>query len=420
MQVIFLREIINKKIFAGAVLLMLLLCMQLVAFAQKLTHTDSARLHIDTVKQKDLIDIAKKEFKIKINKPRADNDRRLYFTLFPATSNLPGGKVLVTSTTAGFYLGNKNNTSLSGVSFSPYLNFKGRYAVSFRSNIWTNKNLWNMQGDLRFSLYPQYTWGLGTQHSEDDKLLVNYKYIRFYESVLRRIRPYFLAGVGYYLDYHINITTINDTGGLQKFAGYNYGTAAGSNSFSGGLTLNLLYDSRNNNNPINPLPGAYANLVYRFNPRFFGNKDSWNSLYLDLRKYISLDKKTHHVLAFWTYMWTALDSGVPYLDLPSIGWDSYQHSGRGIDQNRYRGKTLLDFEMEYRRDITQNGLFGFVVFANANTVTEPGSHKLSTLHPAVGTGLRIKLNKHSNTNVSFDFGVSSDNTSYIISLGEAF
>jgi hypothetical protein len=139
-----------------------------------------------------------------------------------------------------------------------------------------------------------------------------------------------------------------------------------------------------------------------------------------LREYISLNKKWHNVLAFWSFLWTAPATGVPFLDLPSIGWDPYQRSGRGIQQNRYRGSTLIDFETEYRRDITQNGLFGFVVFANMNTVTEPVSHHLSSLHPAGGTGLRVKLNKHSATNIGFDFGISQDNTSYYISLGEAF
>ncbi len=371
----------------------------------------------DTVKQKDLIDIAKSEFKIRPHKIRPD-DRKVYFSLFPTSSILPGGTVLVTSTTAGFYLGGKHNTFLSSISFSPYLNFRGRYSFSFRSDIWSNKNAWNIQGDTRFSLYPQYTWGLGSQHGNDDKLLVNYKYIRFYGSILRRVRSYFLAGIGYDLDYHINIQTIGDTIGLAKFTGYNYGTTAGKNTLSSGFTLNLLYDSRNNS--INPLPGAYANLVYRVNPVFLGNEQTWHSLYIDLRKYISLNSKTHNVLAFWSYLWTVLDEGCPYLDLPSIGWDSYQRSGRGIDQNRYRGKTLLYFESEYRRDITANGLFGFVVFGNLTTVTEPVSGRLSSLYPAAGTGLRVKFNKHSSTNVALDCGASPGNVAFILSLGEAF
>ena len=59
----------------------------------------------------------------------------------------------------------------------------------------------------------------------------------------------------------------------------------------------------------------------------------------------------------------------PYLDLPSTGWDSYNNTGRGYVQGRYRGKDLMYLESEYRFGITRNGLFGGVVFANAETVS---------------------------------------------------
>ncbi len=401
---------INKKT-AGQTIALLLSCgLPACLYAQK---SPDPR---DTVRQKDLIDIAKKTFKIKPKKIRPDDQRKIFFSLFPTTSNVPGNKVLVASTTAAFYLGNKRNTFLSNVSFIPYLNFKGRYSFTFRSNLWLNQNNWTIQGDTRFSLYPQFTWGLGTQHPNEERLLVDYKYVRFYQNALKRIRPYFLAGIGYNLDYHIKIET-NDSVKLDQFSGYEYGTQDRKNSVSSGITINLLYDSRNNS--INPLPGAYANLVYRINPVFLGNDRSWASLYIDLRKYISFETRHRNVLAFWAYCWTALNNGTPYLDLPSIGWDPYQRSGRGIEQNRYRGKTLLYLESEYRRDITADGLFGFVGFANVNTVTEP-SGRLSSLHPAAGGGLRIKLNKRSNTNIALDCGFSQSNMSVILSLGEAF
>jgi len=76
-------------------------------------------------------------------------------------------------------------------------------------------------------------------------------------------------------------------------------------------------------------------------------------------------------------------------------------------------------ESEYRRDITDNGLFGFVVFANATSVTEQ-DNKFKKLHPAIGTGLRIKFNKASNTNIAIDYGMSKGYKGFAINLGEAF
>src|SRR5580704_13946842 len=131
--------------------LLLIMGMALPAMAQKPAQADSVR-------QKDLIDIGKSFFKIHPKRIRPDN-RKVYFSLFPVTSNLPGGALIVTSTTAGFYLGNKHNTYLSSVTFSPYLNLRGRYMVSFHSNLWLNNNRWVLQGDTRLSLYPEYSWG---------------------------------------------------------------------------------------------------------------------------------------------------------------------------------------------------------------------------------------------------------------------
>lgn len=375
---------------------------------------------VDTTDKKDLIDVFKSTFHYSPAKIQKRSRKKVYFSLLPTSGAVPGGgKALITSTTAGFYLGKRRNTSLSTVNFVPYLNFKGRYSVAFRDNIYTNKNLWNLQGETRFSLYPEYVYGSGLNNQPSDKLLISYKYIRFYQTVLKQIKPYLLAGIGYNLDYHINIESIGDTMALDKFVGYEHGTASHQNTLSSGITFNILYDSRNNS--INPLPGAYLNVIYRVNPYFLGNgNNTWKSIYIDGRKYISLKGQKRHVLALWSYLWAALNNDVPFLDLPAIGYEPYQRSGRGIEQNRYRGKTMFYLEGEYRSDLRDDGLLGYVVFANANTASRPGDLKFTGPHPAIGAGLRVKFNKRSNTNIAIDYAVSKGYSTLILNLGEAF
>lgn len=374
----------------------------------------------DTARQTDLIDIGKALFRISPKKMRAERDKKIYFSILPVSSSAPGGSgnVLITSTTAGVYLGPKRTTNLSSVTFAPYWNFKSRFGLPLRSNIWLEGNSWNIQGDTRFLYYPQYTWGLGSDREYDEKTLVNYKYIRFYQSALKKIKPYFFAGLGYNMDYHFNINNDDPAVSLKDYTGYDYGTER--NSFSSGISVNLLYDTRNNS--INPLPGVYANIVYRINPSFLGSNDSWSSIYTDVRKYINLNpaaRNQQNTLALWSYLWTTLNSKTPYLDLPSTGWDPYNRSARGMEQNRYRGRTLFYLETEYRRDITRNGLLGFVVFANANSVSGSGS-LFTSWNPAAGTGLRVKFNKGSNTNIGIDYGVSKGYNTIMFNLGEAF
>jgi hypothetical protein len=375
----------------------------------------------DTSGQRDLIEVFLQVTHIRIKKPPRVEGRRVYYSLLPFGSSVPGGgNALITATTAGFYLGDRTNTFLSNITFSPGTNFQGEYNLPFRSNIWSPGNKWNYSSDLRLTFFPQYTWGLGGNTAPSDKILVHYTYVRLYQNALRRIanKPYLFAGVGYYLDYHINIHPTPDTINLAKFTGYKYGTNNNSNSLSSGITFNLLYDSRTN--PLNPLPGWYYNIILRVNPQFLGSEDNWYSLYLDARKYISFHPRRENVLALWSYLWTTKGSNAPYLDLPAITWDEYQRSGRGFYPGRYVGRTLFDLEAEYRRSITPDELLGFVVFGNLNSVTEPISHEFAYVHGAAGAGLRIKFNKHSGTNIGIDFAASKGYWALYLNLGEAF
>ncbi|MEO8885548.1 MAG: BamA/TamA family outer membrane protein, partial [Mucilaginibacter sp.] len=314
-----------------------------VVFAQDASNTIPQQTAIkDTSRQRDLIDIAKRLFKIDTQNPRIPRDKKVYFSFLPVPGAEPGGtgRSLITSTTAGIYLGPKSTTNISSANFAPYWNLNERFGLPLRSSIWLKDNTWYIQGDMRLLVYPQYTWGLGDSHDYNDKTLAGDNYIRFYQSALKRITPYFFAGGGYNLDYHSNIKSEDAGIDLQQFTGYAYGTSG--RSFSSGVNLSLLYDTRNNS--INPLPGSYINIVYRVNPAFMGSSNTWNSLYVDVRKYVPLNpanKNQQNTLAFWSYLWTVFESNAPYLDLPSIGWDPYNRSGEGLDQSRYRGKSLF-------------------------------------------------------------------------------
>jgi len=372
----------------------------------------------DTIGQKDLIDIFLKVTRWKTKAQKRVKGKKVYYSLLPFGKLPSGGTALVTTTQAGFYTGNKKTTWMSTVTFSPSTNFKGQFNIPFNANIWSPQNAWNYQGQLRYSYIPTDTWGIGGRPSTDARLRINYSYIRLYASALKKIKPYFFAGLGYNLDYHINIRPADDTSSIPQFTKYAYGTANRSNSISSGPTLNLLFDTRVNS--VNPLPGFYANLILRSNPDFLSNSQGWYSLYVDSRKYVTLADRGQNVLAFWAYAWTTLGSAAPYLNLPAIGWDAEQRSGRGIYSRRYTGNTLLYFETEYRRDITHNGLLGFVLFANVNTVTEQGTRRFAYLHPAAGGGLRIKFNKKTATNVGIDIGFSKGHNGVYFTLGETF
>jgi len=407
---------IMLKVFVAQVLCLV----PLPLFAQ--SPVDKTHLTIDTAGKKDIIDIGRALFHER-PRPVSAEKKKIYFSILPVSTTIPGGGAAVfTSTTAGFYLGYRSTTYLSSISFTPYFNLKGRYGLPIRSNIWLNNNDWLIQGDTRLLVYPQYTWGLGGGQPEGDRLLVEYNYMRFYQAVLKRITSSFFAGIGYNLDYYVDIENTDQNGlpnSIANFTHYRFGTSIDKNSFSSGPSAVLLYDTRKND--LNPIPGVYANFIYRYNAEALGTTEPWQSIYADFRKYVALtDGGPKNMFAFWWYYWTVLGTSAPYLELPAIGMDPYNRSGRGIQQNRYRGKRLIYFETEYRRDITQNGLLGFVLFANINSAAQQQSNRFEYWNPAGGGGLRIKFNKKSDTNICIDYGVSKNFSSFVVGLGEAF
>lgn len=409
-------------ISSGRDALMVMCCMFcFLAHAQRpANEIEISKYHVDTIYQRDLIDIGKRLLKIG---PPADKDstgQKFYFSFLPFSTAVPGGgHALITTTTAGFYLGDRKDTHMSRVTFTPYTNFGQRFGFPIRSYVWLNENKWVIDGDIRILKYPHDTWGLGKEHTSDDYLRMDYTYLRVYQHVLKRIKGGFFMGGGYDLDYRMNIRSRDDMP-LAEYTDYEHGTSNKGSSTSSGVSLNLIYDTRANS--INPWDGYYANLQWRINPKFLGSDESWQSLYFEAKRYhrFTKNRNKQNMLAFRHIFWTVFNSKAPYLDLPNLGWDPYNSSGRGLPLSRYRGKSLYYLETEYRRDITKNGLLGFVAFTNFTTVSGPQSTLFGTWNVAGGAGARIKFNKNSGTNIAIDYGVSKHFKGVSLSLGEVF
>lgn len=368
--------------------------------------------------QKDVIDILRNIFNL--DKKKFDSTRqkrKVQFSFVPSATGAPGGGgAIVTAFNAAFFLGDESTSSLSTVTFSPWFTFNGKFVIPFRNMVWLPNDFLFWRGDTRFMIYPQYTWGLGGQNDEDNKVLLNYNYLRLNHSLLKKAGRIFFVGAGYNLDYHFNMRVEGDTTNIAAIPIFDYHLSE--RSTSTGPQFNMMIDTRKNS--INPSGGFYFEADYRFNLKSLGSSTDWQSLYLDLRKYIPFEKNRQNLLALWGYYWSVVNGKAPYLDLPSIGWDPTNKSGRGFQQNRYRSRHLINAEAEYRRDISRNGFWGFVVFANVNAVSEYDGNRFEYWHPAAGAGLRIKFNKISRSNIAIDFGMSKDYMGVYFSLGEFF
>ena len=290
--------------------------------------------------------------------------------------------------------------------------------LTMNSAVWSAENRFLTLSDWRLMHYPQATYGLGMYTSTDTRVVdMDYAYFRFHQAVLRRLTRNFYGGVGYYADLHWNIQSFNRTHEVTRISRYAYGVSG--RSVSSGPGVQLLYDSRRN--AINPAGGLYVNALFRANMSLLGSDNTYQSLLLEARKYIPLSRKSGNILAFWSYNALTLSGNPPFLDLPSTGWDNSGNVGRGYIQGRFRGKNFLYAEAAYRFHLTADRLLGGVVFANAQTVSELASGQFEKIAPAVGTGLRIKMNKISRANLSIDYGFGMDGSrGLFFNLGEVF
>ncbi len=382
----------------------------------RLFHVEDVKIHQEV----DMPEIVSKFFSGSFQN-QAQSDKRsaslVHFTVFPAV-----GYTLQTNFAAivalnvavnGSYLSQKNLTNVS-TSFAYTVN--KQFIMPIRANIWTIDENYNIILDWRYLLYPQATYGLGSFSSLADEDKLNYSYLKLYNCVLRKITSDFYIGPGYNIDYHWNITeqplSLNSTHDFD-----NYGKT--NSSFASGPAFDAIYDTRRNS--INPQGGFLGRINYCYHSKWMGSDNNWQSLILEFRKYLNFPESSNNILAFWNLDWLTPSGKPPYLDLPSTQWAPEANLGRGYIQGRYRGANLLYLESEYRFPLTQNHLLGAVIFSNVQSVSEWPSNQFKAIRPGVGAGIRIKLNKYSNTNLALDyaFGVSGSNGIFV-NLGEVF
>jgi hypothetical protein len=375
------------------------------------------------IKEIDLIDVAEKalhkETAQHLEKP-ANQKGRIHFSVFPAVGyTLQTGFAGVISANAAFFTTSHNHETenISTVVSSIAYTSQSQVIFPIASSIWTRNNTYNILSDWRYLKYPSNTYGLGGETQQDSFYILDYSYFKLHQSILKKITTDLYAGIGYDFDYFWNIQEVNPPPDQEtNFQQYGFSRT----EKASGLSFNIKYDSRRN--PINPQKGIYANILYQPKFTFLGSDANWQSLLLEFRGYVKFPAHSRNVVAFWSYNWFTVGGGKPpYLLLPSTGWDEFSNTGRGYVQGRFRSLNMIDQEAEYRFVISRNGLFGGVVFANAESFSDITTGKYSSISPGAGLGIRIMLNKFSKTNIALDYAWGTQGSQgFFVNLGEVF
>ena len=374
---------------------------------------------------------------------------KLYIAPLPVISSNPAfGFVYGAAASAGIFLGNPSNTSMSNAVVTATYSTKKQLMFTLKSTAYSMNNDWMLIGDWRLFFSSQPTYGLGTGPQADyitnqptpfdegsdipEGELMEFNLIRFHQTVLKQFKPNFYLGIGYHLDAHFDI--IDQLLDLEAnppvlTSHYRYSIENGFNPekyTTSGVSANVIYDSRDN--VANPYGGRFAFVSFRVIPTLLGSTKNATSLWLEYRDFYSLKEESpRNLIAFWTYGNFTTSGTLPYMSLPALGWDQMGRSGRAYPQGRFRGDDLYYAELEWRFPIkiinSKPDLIGGVIFTNITTASNRYNDVdlFQYIEPAAGVGLRIMIQKESRANLTIDYGWGPDGAgAFYLNLNEYF
>lgn len=395
---------------------------------------------------KDFIDVVHEWKKDSTARPEKDLEfGKNYLSILPLVGYGPAFGFLVGGAVSITKLLGEAPTKASSALVNFQVTTKNQFIFNARSKLYLKENKWFIQGDWRLLLYSQPTYGLGINQSDAEKGIaeinddlssteltpepMKFKQIRFFEEAARKLgNTDFYAGIGIAIDQHFRIEdqlldTVPSSPDYFITSHYAYSRKTGFHPAgygTNGIKLSILTDTRDNIS--NAYKGYYASISLINNLKIGSNSEQSTQLMYDGRYYLGISKlNPRQVIAFWSFGTFLLAGNMPYLALPSIGWDTYNRSGRGYVQGRYRGLDMLYNEAEYRFPISKSGLFGGTLFVNSTNASSYYKHLFSNTAIGYGAGLRMQMDKRARTNLTVDVGMAAKEFGGIyFNLQEAF
>jgi outer membrane protein assembly factor BamA len=381
---------------------------------------------------KTILEIFKKKDSAYVVKPVKNS----FFLVIPVIGSQPATGFVFGGVAQYTFKGRQKSDKYSIANLGITYTTKKQWLVNIKNNILLKNNRIFLSGDYRLYIFSQPNYGLGTDiiphHSKKESFSIDsiaqpmdYNYFKFHQTASFEVYKNFYIGGGINLDWYSSIKDKElDVENGQFTYHYNYSQKHGFNDleyFLNGMSLNLVYDSRDNQ--VNSTRGWFANVNYRFNPVLFNNQEYSNVLYAEYRHFIPLSSKNErYILGIWTYGQFVTRGKVPYLNLPAIGWDQRSRSGEGYTQGLFRGTGLIYLSTEFRFPITCNQMFSGTVFTNFVTASniDNNTSLFTSIQPSAGIGLRILIDKATRTNLIVDYAWGNNSKGFYLNAGETF
>ncbi|UCE42188.1 MAG: BamA/TamA family outer membrane protein [Candidatus Aminicenantes bacterium] len=280
-----------------------------------------------------------------------------------------------------------------------------QFIIGITPGLYLNKGKFHLIGDLRFKKYTENFYGIGPQTLDEMEEDFRYRSFALKCSLRKRLRPSLYVGIQYDFE-HSKITKIEEGGILDTddVLGVEGGIISG-------IGIILVQDSRNN--LFYPTKGTLLQIDAMLFSLAIASDFQFQRFTFDFRQYITVFTK--HVLALQQS--ANITSGdVPFQRLPVLGGPWVM---RGYIQGRFRDKSAIFFQMEYRVPlIWRLSAAGFV--GCGDVADKLNGFKLNDFKISGGLGIRYLINRKSGTNVRLDFGFARGNFGVYAMINEAF
>lgn len=308
-----------------------------------------------------------------------------------------------------FFKTKKSNSDLlnSSILASAIYTLNKQLIVEIQPQIYFNNENYFLNSKFRYKVFPNLFWGIGPSSVDSEEENYNQTEISFSAAFIKKLSSYINFGFEFNYAKYI-VTEVEEGGKLES------GTVEGSSGATL-LGLGFVFNLDTRDNKFSPLGGGFYQFKTNFTSKVMGSTHSFNTYFLDLRKYIKIGKQ--HILALQLY--TRLTFGnSPFQAKAYYGGADV---ARGYFKGRYIDDNLYVVQVEYRLPISKRWeLAAFALTGNiGNNADDYGL--FNDFKSSFGFGPRYFIYKNKRTLLRLDIGINQYGESGIyFGVNEAF
>lgn len=297
-----------------------------------------------------------------------------------------------------FYVAPDTIVRPSSVGLSAYYTTNDQWKVSLSPKVYFSRNQRYAALPMSFGKYQSKFWGIGNDSPDipESPYIEQVADVRLEFQSPPLIPIFDRSGLIYHLE---NNDIVDEESNPFLLDGSVPGSEGGLLSGAG---VSFVVDSRNLT--FYPNKGRLYTISFLYYANALGSDFEFSHLKIDLREYFRAWGKWG-VIAVQLYGEIVAGSP-PFYKTPALGGGN---RGRGYFYGRFRDKTFLTAQVEYRRHLWRK--FGGVLFVGPGQVgPDLSSYRLDAFHVSYGFGVRYLFNPDEHVNIRMDIGFGKDDS----------